>query len=513
MGFGSLEELRRRSPRSLMDDYIVTDEQGKPLRMEDLPSVRLLRGEQAEPLLLHSVSRTTGDFGWRLLKAAALRDAEGEIIAAVTVIENVTAVKAAELSTRVLAESGRLLASSLDYQQTLRNVANLAVPALADWCTVDLIDENLNREHVAIAHRDPARRELAARLRELEPDELDPDRAIARVMRTGVPELYDKVSDEQLEQSARSDEELRLLRELEMRSVAIVPMRVPNRILGVMMLVTAESRRRLTMDDLALAEQLARRAAVAVENARLHTTLADVAATLQRSLLPDEPPEIAGWEVAALYRPSGAVDRIDVGGDFYELFETDDGLFALIGDVTGKGVSAAATTGLMRHGARFASRFEPRPAAILGHLNDVLTHRSGESLCTVLCAQLCDGQVVMSSAGHPPAMIVSPAGEIREAPATGPLLGAFADTQWPEQAVAIAPGELILLYTDGVTESAGANERFGTGRLRALLGAHAQAGPKGVLAELDRALDEFSSASNRDDIAALALQPRAAAAR
>ena len=508
MGFDTLDQLRSRPPRELMDDYAVTDEHGSALRMEDLPSVRLLHGEPAGPLLLHAVNRSTGEVRWQLLKAAALRDDAGEILAAVTVIEDVTAVKAAELRTRVLAESGRLLVSSLDYQQTLRNVANVAVPALADWCAVDLVDENLRREHVATAHRDPDKRRLAARLREFEPDQLDSESALSRVIRTGASELHPDVSDEQLAQGARSAEQLQLLRELQIRSAAVVPMRVPKRTLGVMTLVTAESRRRLTPDDLALAEQLARRAALAVENARLHTTLAEVAATLQQSLLPDELPDVPGWEIAALYRPAGAEDRIDVGGDFYEIFDTDDGWFALIGDVTGKGVHAAALTAVIRQGARFASRREPQPAAILRRLNEFLRQRPGDSLCTALCAQLCDGHAVLSSAGHPPAMIVAAGGQIREAAATGPLLGAFTNTEWPEQTVPVAADELLLLYTDGVTETAGASERFGSSRLQSLLREHAGVGPRELLARLDAAIEAFSSRSGRDDIAALAIRPR-----
>ena len=270
-----------------MDDYIVTDEHGRALRMEDLPSVRLLRGEPAEPLLLHSVNRDGGDVRWRLLKAALLHDDDGEIIAAVTVIENVTAVKTAEMRMRVLAESGRLLVSSLDYEQTLqqrrkrrRSRDRGLVHGRSDRRAAS--GARTSRSPTAIRRG----RSLPRRLRELEPDELDPGRAMTRVLTTGVSELYEDVSDEQLAQSARSAEELALLRGLELRSVAIVPMRVPKRILGVMTLVTAESRRKLTMEDLALAEQLARRAAVAVENARLHTTLSEIAATLQQSLLP-----------------------------------------------------------------------------------------------------------------------------------------------------------------------------------------------------------------------------------
>jgi serine phosphatase RsbU (regulator of sigma subunit) len=314
------------------------------------------------------------------------------------------------------------------------------------------------------------------------------------------------VTDEQLVAVARDEEQLQLLRDLEMRSVAIVPMRVPGRILGVMTLVTAESQRCLDSGDLELAEQLARRAALAVENARLHTTLADVAATLQRSLLPDELPQIPGWEIAAMYRPAGSETSIDVGGDFYELFDTDQGWLVLIGDIAGKGVDAAAMTALMRHGARFASRMEPQPAAILGRLNEFLRHRPGDSLCTALCAQLRDHHMCVSSAGHPPAMIVSRDGRVRELPpAGGPLLGAFADGEWPEDQISLGD-ELILLYTDGVTETAGRHERFGVGRLREFLSAHADATPQELLAALQLALQDFGSGPGRDDIAALALR-------
>jgi serine phosphatase RsbU (regulator of sigma subunit) len=504
----TVEEVRSQEPRALMDEYVVTDEHGRPLAMDDLPSVKLLRGEPAPPLLLHSVSRATGAVGWRLLKAAALRDADGEMIAAVTVIEDFTAIKRAEERTRVLEASGRLLVSSLDYEQTLRNVAEVAVPALADWCVVDLIDEHGRRETVATAHRDPAKQRMASRLRELQSDELEVDRALTRVMRTGKSELHSDITDEQLAQVAGSEEELGLLRSLQMRSVVLVPMRVPQRILGVMTLVTSESLRTLTTEDLELAEQLGRRAAVAVENARLYTTLSEVASTLQRDLLPDELPEVPGWELASLYKPAAGSTRIDVGGDFYEVFETDAGWCVLIGDVTGKGVRAAAMTALMRHGARFASRLEPQPTAILARLNEFLRQRPGDAMCTALCLQLGIDQIMLCSAGHPPALIVDRHGHVREEPATGPLLGAFANPTWPEQTLGIAGDELILLYTDGITETAGTGERFGPERLRALVAEHADATPSELLAGIDAALDAFSTEAGRDDIAALALRRR-----
>ena len=507
LGFESREQLRSRSSRSIMDEYIVEDELGNPLSHEDVPSVRLMHGETAAPLLMRVVHRHTGELQWVLLRATPLRNETGEFIGAITVIEDVTAVKQAEVQTRVLAESGAILASSLEYQQTLRNVANLAVPALADWCAVDLVDSEGRRERLVTTHRDRDKQAVAERLREFEPDELDRENALARVLRTGTSELHDVITDEQLAAVARGEDHLRLLRELGMKSVVIVPMRVPARTIGVMTLATAESRRRLTHNDLALAEQLARRAAVAVENARLHTALAGVAETLQESLLPQQLPEIPGWEAASLYRPADSEQRIDVGGDFFELFERDGAWFAIIGDVTGRGVAAASMTPLMRHGARIASGLEPSPAAILRRLDETLRRYSRGALCTALCLRLHENRVVISSAGHPPALLLGAHGTL-EAPRAGPLLGAFADADWPEECLPVTPQQLLFLYTDGVTDTRGRDERFGVARLRALLAEQYGASPDTVLAGLDAALEGFRGGRRRDDVAALVLRPR-----
>ncbi len=509
LGFETLEEAQRRPLVSIMDEYAVHDQDGRPITIDDIPSVKLLRGQPAEPLLIHTVNRRTGQARWELLKATGLHDGDGRLTAAVTVIEDLTAVKTAEVHMRMLAESGRILASSLDYQQTLQNVAQIAVPGLADWCVVDLVDANLQRDQVAIAHCDPAQHELVARMRELEPSQLDPDSTLGRVFRTQTSELFFELSDQDLIAGARGQEHLELLRQLGICSALVVPMRVPARTIGVMTFLTSESRRRLTDEDLELAEQLARRAAVAVENSRLHTTLARVSETLQQSLRPGEPPKVPGWEIAAHYQPAGAAQRIEVGGDFYEVFAAGGAFLALVGDVAGHGVTAAALTGLMRHGAQFASRLEPRPAAILAWLDDALRRRAGTELCTAVCARLDVGRLALSSAGHPPALLVDGRGQVTEAPAPGPLLGAFDDARWSEQTVPVPAGTLVLLYTDGVTETEGGEERFGLERLRQLLVDHAGATPAELLEGLRAALDRFRAGPARDDVAALALRPAA----
>jgi PAS domain S-box-containing protein len=508
LGFSSLAELQGHGLRAVMDDYIVHDEDGNPVTMSDIPSVRLLRGETPEPLLLHSVNRQTGTARWELLKTAPLHDRDGQLVAAVTVIEDISAVKAAEVHTRILAESGRLLASSLDYQQTLRNVANLAVPEFADWCMVELVAGGSRRDQVVVAHRDSHQRDLAIRMRALEPPELSDRAAVTRVVRTGSSEFFFDVPDEHLIRVARSEEHLQFLRALAVRSAIVVPMHVGARTIGAMSFFTSESQRRFTREDVALAEQLGRRAAVAVENSRLHTTLTRVSETLAQSLRPSELPDVPGWEIAALYRPAGAEQRIEVGGDFYEVFETGGASLVLIGDVTGHGVAAATLTAMLRHGARFASRIEPAPAAILRRLDEELQQRPDSAMCTAMCARLHDGRIELSSAGHPPALLVTRAGTVTESPVPGPLLGAFKDSQWQQETVPVEPGQLVLLYTDGVTDASGDRERFGGDRLRRLLSEHAGSSPERLLEHLDRALEQFRGGQPTDDVAALALRPR-----
>jgi sigma-B regulation protein RsbU (phosphoserine phosphatase) len=247
---------------------------------------------------------------------------------------------------------------------------------------------------------------------------------------------------------------------------------------------------------------------VAVENSRMHTQLTHVAQTLQASLLPRELPEVPGWEIASLYRPAGAELPVEIGGDFYEVFSAGSSSFALIGDVTGHGVTAATLTSMMRYGARFASRLEPQPAAILRRLDEELRGRPGNALCTALCARIEEGAVVLCSAGHPPAMVVDAAGSVTEAPEAGPLLGAFEDAAWQQTAVPLDASSMILLYTDGVIENAGAEDRFGAERLRRLLSDNAGASPAELLRVLEVELTAFRGGAPNDDIAALALRPR-----
>ncbi len=509
LGFDSGDELRETPPASIMEEYVVRGADGREVVMEDIPSVRILRGEEAEPLLIRTVHRVTGALRWQLLKASPLLDEAGETEATITIIEDVTERQRAEQQNEFLATASTALASSLDYEQTLRNVAELAVPDIADWCAVDLFDQHGTRKTVAVAHIDPSRLSLAEDLRSYEPERLDPERGLGLVLATGEPQHYAEITDEMLAQAAVDERHLELLRAVGFRSVLIVPMRVGGTVLGTMTLVSAESARAFDDIDLVLAGQIAARAAVAIENSRLYSQRSLIARTLQQSLLPDQLPEIPGYQLASLYLP--ALDTSMVGGDFYEIWPVADAWMFLIGDVTGKGIEAAALTALVRHTVRTASEFRSSPAQLLRFLDATLKQRPQLSVCTGLCLRL-EGETALLAVGGHPLPLYLHGGEIHELGAHGPLLGAFPEADWVDHALVLEPDSTLLAYTDGVTDGQGERgERFGFERLRALLGELGDVPASELLRGLAGRLEEFQAGAQTDDTAAIALRRRPAA--
>jgi PAS domain S-box-containing protein len=499
MGLETVQQLREADPQQLMGAWETTGEHGEPIVLGDLPSVRVLRGEQPEPLLLRAVDRESGEERWSLLKTTPVRDPGGEVEAAVTIIEDVTESRRAAMRMEFLTRAADVLASSLDYQQTLRNVAGLAVPQLADWCAVDLFTEEGAREPVAIAHIDPAKIRTAERLRAFEPKVLNPDQGLGLVLRTGESQLYTDIPDELLVAAALDDEHLRLLREVGMRSVLIVPLSIRERTIGALTMVSAESGRTFDSSDVEFAGQIAARAALAVESARLYSERSAIALTLQSSLLPDAIPEVPGWEVAALYRPAG--HDSEVGGDFYDLWQAGEEWLMMIGDVTGKGVGAATLTSLVRHTARAASEFDSRPAQILQRVDAALRRRPTASLCTALCLRTSPHATAIAAGGHPLPLLVGEDGVV-DIGEHGTMLGALERTRWPERAVAVRPGETLVAFTDGVTDTVGAGgERFGAARLRQTLAGLGDATPSALCDGLAAALEEFQVGAQADDTA------------
>jgi hypothetical protein len=385
----------------------------------------------------------------------------------------------------LMARAGHLLSTALSIQETADLVARLCVPEIADWCFVELAQEDGTIDRVAMAHRDESKTSWMLELDRRFP--LDPDSPVGSpaVIRTGEPELIEDIPDEFLVAAASSPEHLEILRELGFTSACIVPLIARGRTLGDVALATdATSGRRLSRDVLPLARALADRCAVALDNAMAYHQRDVVAMSLQEELLPRDLPPIPGLDVAARYAAAGQGN--DVGGDFYDVFASEEGWQVVIGDVVGKGPSAAAVTGLARHTLRAAAAYERSPRALLTQLNRaLLAEEAGRRLASVACLRLVPGDGVVdltvSVAGHPLPLLVGTDASVREVGTHGRLLGVDDQPLLADDAAVLAPGELLVLYTDGVIDARGPGGFFGEERLRALLADCAHDAPSRVV--------------------------------
>jgi PAS domain S-box-containing protein len=344
-----------------------------------------------------------------------------------------------EATQRVLARTAELLGAATDYEQALREVPQIAVPELADRCSLEMAGE-------------------------------DPP----------APMLADRTM--------------------------VVPLCAARRTIGALVLEADPGRRPFDAADLELAEELGRRAGSALESARLYRERSELARTLAASLRPPAMPPMRGWQAAALYQPA---DRIDeVGGDFYDVISLEDAWMLVIGDVIGKGPSAAALTSLARYSIRTAATLTGSPASALDHLNEDL-HREGQSgvisaACVLLRETAAGAEATIAAAGHPLPILVR-GGDAHPIGRPSLLLGVDPGASVCEDTVEIRVGDQLVLYTDGVPDAQGRTERFGEHRLLAALRAFPAASSEELVNNVAAPLDAFQQGPQRDDIALLAV--------
>jgi serine phosphatase RsbU (regulator of sigma subunit) len=458
-------------------------------------------------VLVRNIVRATGEERWLLNKVSSLRDEAGNLLRVVNVIEDVTEVKRAERAQRLLARASEVLSSSFDYEETLQRVAEIAVPTLADWAAVDMLGRGGMIEQVAVAHSDPERVALAHRLRESYPVRDSDAPGLPAVIRHGRSEVQHRIPDEALVAYAEDEEHLRMLREVGFGSLMMVPLQAGSETLGALTFVNSDPARAFGDAELQLAQELGRRAGVAVLNSRLYSRRTEIARALQHGLMPPELPDVPGWSAAVLYRPAGELN--EVGGDFYDIFEGPDGWMLVIGDIAGQGAEAATRTSLARFTARTAAELTGDVSRAIGQLNETLRGQSGLPLCTIVCGSLkhtSDGgaQLTMASAGHPPPLLVR-GGEVIPVGDPGTIAGAFDGEQWPSATVELIPGDTLVFYTDGVIDAVGEHDRYGEARLHETLKG-LEGSVDGRLAALGSQLTAFQRGPQRDDTTVLVLQ-------
>ncbi|WP_190190337.1 SpoIIE family protein phosphatase [Streptomyces minutiscleroticus] len=418
-----------------------------------------------------------------------------------------------------LVEASDLLAGTLDRDQTLALMAQMTVPTLATWCAVYTIADQASEPELSyVLHEDEERIDgLKALLAKIDPPPPVPTPG-ARVWSAPATAAHDAA----LRTSMRS---LGLNEPATVSSgigttlataaavggeTVVLPLVARNRVIG-MLTLGKPTDEHFRQEILELAEDLSRRAALALDNARLYSERTAISQSLQRSLLPPGLPDVPGVEVDVIYRAAG--EGNEVGGDFYDIFPIRDGAYGFaIGDVCGTGPEAAAVTGLARHALRLLAREGFGGPAVLERLNSAILDEGERSrFLTLLYGELWpqeDGSAVLKvvCAGHPLPLRLRQDGTVESAAEPQPLLGVMDDLELYEETVTLDPGDVLLCVTDGVTERREGTRMLGDDGLADVLTTCTGLTAGAVAARIMRAVERFASDAPSDDMAILAMR-------
>jgi GAF domain-containing protein len=423
LGFPDVYSVQATAPGDITARYDVFDEAGELVPAERLPGRLALAGESPpETLLRYHPIDGRGDDKWSVVRATPVTDGEGRLRFAVSVFRDVTerqrasaALRQSEARLELLAgASPRLLAASLDDRQVLQTVAAVLVPGLADSCTIwELSDAGL---HPAVSRPEGA-----------EPPPGTSEQVVLDAVGAGRARLLG-----------------------EPPSALVVPLEARGHPVGAIVAGRVEGGT-FDQSDLALARDVAGRAALAFDNARLFRERSRVAETLQEALLPPHLPEIPGVEVSARYRPAAS----DVGGDFYDIVPVGpDRWMVVVGDVCGKGVEAASLTAVARSTVQALATEYERPSELLRVMNSALLRQlSADRFCTITCLVVDvsgpNPQVTVSLAGQPRPLVVHGDGSVSLAGRHGTVLGILPEVEVDDEEVVLGSGDSLVLYTDG----------------------------------------------------------------
>ncbi|MGZ0148187.1 PP2C family protein-serine/threonine phosphatase [Kribbella sp. WER1] len=411
-----------------------------------------------------------------------------------------TALTPVQVRSELAEDIALAMAGSLNLRRSVLQLLDGVQPEVADWAVVALTTTRGTGLHLfggtdLTAEATVSQRQLTGR-------------ALERVLATGRSEL--------LHVAAGGEDGLAALvphTALRQQAAALRPADVlavgltaRGTTLGALILVRGQGRG-FSPDDITQAERIAVRASLALDSARLYEQRAETASALCDSLIPPPLPDLPGAALGARYRPSA--EQLDIGGDFYDVFRSGDDWFVALGDVCGKGVDAAVLTGRARQSLRTAAHFEHDPGALLSALSTVLHDDTSHRFVTLLCLRVraADGDLIVevAAAGHAPPLVVRTGGQVEPVDAEGAVLGVVADAQYETSTVRLAPGDQLVLSTDGVEEARGATGFYGYERLVELLSRYPGAAPDVVCAAVEQDVLEHLAGRAHDDIAVLSV--------
>jgi PAS domain S-box-containing protein len=505
VGFSTGAELVSTPPAEIVGRFEMIDRSGAPLALDSLPGRRVMAGAPVAEADIGYRRPGSPRVRWSRVRASPIKNDAGEVVLVINFFQDITSQFRREEIRELLYTVYEALGSSLDRDENLQELAKALVPRMGSWCAVHLVEQGALIP-VAMVHPD---HDDARKLVHMSPPNPisvdDAERMQARVAKTGKPELVETITEEMLQEAEeRSGGDLvEIVRSLGLNSIACVPIAIGRRVIGTLALARSFPDPELDMADVDVLGAVADRAAAALENAGLYQQQREIAETLQIVLTPKTLPKVSGFQVAARYQPLSLVGH--VGGDFYDVFPTADGRTAvLVGDIAGKGVEAAAAVGLARYTLRSTIALDPNPATVITRINESLLEE--EQMCTVaysiLESQGDRTRLRVTLAGHPPVMVVTAAGSVERLGEPCPPVGVMAEVVPIEVERWLAPGDTIVMYTDGYAFS-GMNPAESVELALAKCETHH---PSLLLSQMmELLLTDLGPKGPRDDIALLAL--------
>jgi serine phosphatase RsbU (regulator of sigma subunit) len=405
----------------------------------------------------------------------------------------------------LLAAAGGVFDRSLDPGQTMRAIAEVAVPRIAQMCAIDLLGEDGGVADMVVVSDRPELAERFSAMRTEHPLDMSSEHPAARAVRSRELVVSDLTDAQSLGQITQGDREF--VRSGGYRSIVAIPLIARGRLLGALSFFYSRDARRQDPEHLALLRDLADRAAVALYNANMYVARTHLARTLQRSLLPDTLPVLDRVALSSAYHPVG--EGNEVGGDFYDVFTTPLGCWMAVGDVCGKGPEAAAVTALVRHSIRAFAFVRPSPAQVLGAVNEVmLGHALSHRFATVILARLDLAsepmRATIAGAGHPPPVLLGGDGLTRCPGIQGTMLGVRPGSDVRDLKLELQPGSTLVLYTDGLLDAGAPRRGLTPMQLCHMLAAYSGAAPHAIVQHLERLALSSGAGRLRDDVAIVA---------
>jgi serine phosphatase RsbU (regulator of sigma subunit) len=417
-----------------------------------------------------------------------------------------------QMASELLAEAGGLMEDALDRKQRAEHLATLAVPTLADVAMVDMLSPDGVIERVAAASGGSEVAEVFVRLRADIPIDPHGPHPVAEVIRSGRTKHLDQLSDEEIDRITTREDERELLRAHRFKSCIVLPLGARGSVLGALTLWIMQPTKAFDETARRTAKRLADRAALALDNARLHEQQVHIASVLQHSLRPRSLPEISGFEASSRFLAAG--EAYEVGGDFYDVFRSGSGSWtAVIGDVCGKGPEAASLTALARYTVRTASSPDSSPSDVLRTLHDsISSERADFRFCTAALARIQapsngrgSARVTVALGGHPLPLILREDGSVDAIGEPGTLLGVLPSPVLADTDATLAVGDSLILYTDGVLDVDDRTEGGDPDWLAEQIASSAGKSADEIAEALAQAAIERQGGVPRDDIAILVL--------